>query len=63
MVIAFVDIDVIVKFALLELEYGSKERAKTMFENLVVNYPKRTDLLHTYLSQMIKVKELAPSIR
>ena len=60
---AVVDIDVIVKFALLELQHGSRERAKTMFENLLANYPKRTDLLHMYASQLIKAKEPAPDIR
>ncbi|XP_055335670.1 protein RRP5 homolog [Paramacrobiotus metropolitanus] len=56
-------VDVIVKFALLELQHGSKERAKTMFENLVANYPRRTDLLHMYLSQLIKAQESPPVIR
>ncbi|OQV25526.1 Protein RRP5-like protein [Hypsibius exemplaris] len=56
-------IDIIVKFALLELQHGSKERAKTMFENLLANYPKRSDLLHMYASQLIKAKEPAAEIR
>ncbi|GAU94497.1 hypothetical protein RvY_06264 [Ramazzottius varieornatus] len=55
--------DIIVKFALLELQYGSRERARTMFENLVASYPKRTDLLHVYLSQMIKANQPTSDIR
>ena len=59
----FVETDIIVKFALLELQYGSRERARTMFENLVASYPKRTDLLHVYLSQMIKANQPISDIR
>jgi hypothetical protein len=34
-----------------------------MFENLLANYPKRTDLLHMYASQLIKAKEPVTDVR
>ncbi|XP_015787684.1 protein RRP5 homolog [Tetranychus urticae] len=47
-------LDLIVKFAQLECQYGDLERAKTMFEAALVNFPKRTDIWSTYIDLMIK---------
>ncbi|XP_022096574.1 protein RRP5 homolog [Acanthaster planci] len=46
--------DVIVKFAQMEFKFGEAERGKTMFENILSNYPKRTDIWSVYLDMMIK---------
>ena len=43
------DVGVIVKFAQLEYRHAEPERGKTMFENVLSNYPKRTDIWSIYL--------------
>ncbi|XP_051778120.1 LOW QUALITY PROTEIN: protein RRP5 homolog [Erpetoichthys calabaricus] len=47
-------IDTIVKFAQLEFRYGDTERAKSVFESTLSNYPKRSDLWSVYIDMMIK---------
>ncbi|XP_072042808.1 LOW QUALITY PROTEIN: protein RRP5 homolog [Amphiura filiformis] len=47
-------VDVIVKFSQMEFKFGEVERGKTMFENVLSNYPKRTDIWSVYLDMMIK---------
>ena len=44
----------IVKIAQLEFKYGEVERGKTMFENIVNNFPKRTDLWSVYIDMTIQ---------
>ncbi|PVZ96916.1 hypothetical protein BB558_007153 [Smittium angustum] len=39
----------ITKFAQLEFKYNHQETARTIFENLLSNYPNRTDLWNVYL--------------
>lgn len=46
---------VIEKFALGEFEFGSPDRARVVFEELVSSYPKRTDLWHVYVDKEIKM--------
>ena len=36
-------VEVIVQFALLEFKMGSVDRARTIFESVLANYPKRID--------------------
>lgn len=36
-------VDISSKFAQMEFKHGEAERGKTIFENIVNNYPKRTD--------------------
>lgn len=45
---------VISRFAQLEVKYGEVERGKTMFDTLMVSYPKRTDLWLVYIDTLIK---------
>lgn len=45
---------IIVKIAQLEFKYGEAERGKTMFENIVSNFPKRTDLWSIYIDMTIQ---------
>lgn len=40
--------------ALLEFKRGSPERARTMFESLLRNYPKRMDIFSAYVDQEVK---------
>ncbi|XP_030842281.1 protein RRP5 homolog [Strongylocentrotus purpuratus] len=47
-------VSVIVKFAQLEYRHAESERGKTMFENILSNYPKRTDIWSIYLDLTIK---------
>ncbi|KAK9823324.1 hypothetical protein WJX72_001906 [[Myrmecia] bisecta] len=43
--------------ALLEFKAGSAERARSIFEGILRNYPKRLDLWSMYLDQEIKIGE------
>lgn len=45
-------IKVISRAALLEFKTGSVERARSIFEGILRNYPKRVDLWSVYLDQV-----------
>ncbi|XP_076345975.1 ribosomal RNA Processing 5 isoform X2 [Tachypleus tridentatus] len=47
-------VDVISKFAQMEFKFGDAERGCTLFENILINYTKRTDLWSVYIDLMIK---------
>ncbi|KAL1005879.1 hypothetical protein UPYG_G00065090 [Umbra pygmaea] len=47
-------VDVICKFAKLELRYGDVERGKAMFDKVLSSYPKRTDLWSVFIDLLIK---------
>ncbi|XP_066517483.1 protein RRP5 homolog isoform X2 [Hoplias malabaricus] len=47
-------VDLIIKFARLEFQYGNTEKAKTMFEKVLTSYPKRTDLWSVFIDLMVK---------
>ncbi len=51
-------IEVISKYALQEFDVGSPDRGRVLFEELLSNYPKRTDLWHLYVDREIKGKNL-----
>lgn len=53
-------IAIISKFAQFEFKFGDVERGKTMFENILSNYAKRTDLWSVYIDMMIKVGDPDP---
>merc|ERR1712025_43044 len=42
------------KFAQIEFKFGDPERGKTMFETILSNYPRRTDLWSVYVDQLVK---------
>jgi rRNA biogenesis protein RRP5 len=42
------------KFAQMEFELGSPERGRTLFDGLLVRYPKRLDVLFVYLDKEVK---------
>jgi rRNA biogenesis protein RRP5 len=50
------------KFAQMEFKYGEAERGRTLFEEILSNYPKRVDLWSVYLDMEIKTGE-AENIR
>ena len=46
------------KFAQLEYEFGSAERARTIFDALLDKHPKRMDLVFVYVDKEVKHGEL-----
>ena len=55
----FPDIKAICKFAQAEFKFGEVERARTIFEGIVSNYAKRTDLWSIYLDMEERVGDVA----
>ena len=53
------DVDVTCKVAQLEFKYGSVERGKTLFEEIVTNLPRRTDVWSIYIDATIKMDDIA----
>ncbi|XP_048249313.1 protein RRP5 homolog isoform X1 [Haliotis rufescens] len=51
-------VELISKFAQMEYKQGEPQRGCTMFENVLTNYPKRTDLWSVYLDMVIKTGNL-----
>ena len=47
-------LDVISRFAQLEFKHGSREKGKDLYESILENYPKRTDVWLIYVSMLIK---------
>uniref|UniRef100_A0AAR2JIK4 Protein RRP5 homolog n=1 Tax=Pygocentrus nattereri TaxID=42514 RepID=A0AAR2JIK4_PYGNA len=47
-------VDLITKFARLEFQYGNRERARAMFDQVLTSYPKRTDLWSVFIDLMVK---------
>lgn len=45
---------VISQFAQMEFKHGSTERGKNLFESVLANYPRRTDVWMIYLSFLVK---------
>jgi rRNA biogenesis protein RRP5 len=45
-------VDLSSKFAQMEFKLGEPERGKTIFENIVGNYPKRTDQWSVYVDMV-----------
>ena len=45
------------KFGQFEFQYGESERGKQIFENIISNFPKRTDQWNVYIDLVIKNKE------
>jgi len=44
----------IVQYGNAEYEHGSNERARTIMEGVLANYPKRADLWHLYIDKEVK---------
>lgn len=56
-------VEVITKYALAEFEYGSVDRARVLFEELLTSYPKRSDLWHVYVDKEAKTGNVAQARR
>jgi len=54
----FADVNLLVRFANLESKLGDKERAQTLFENILSSYPKRVDVWSCYVDCLIKSKDI-----
>jgi len=52
------EVEMIRKFAQLEFRHGSVERGKTLFENMVTTYPRRTDIWSVYIDVCIKFGDI-----
>ena len=52
------DIDLISRFAQLEVKFGQLERGKTLFDTLMMSYPKRTDLWLVYVDTLTKAGDV-----
>jgi len=51
-------VGVISKFAQLEFRFGTVERGRTIFEDLLATYPKRIDIWSVYLDQETKHNDI-----
>ncbi|XP_078485324.1 protein RRP5 homolog [Ciona intestinalis] len=49
------NLEIISKFAQMEFTFGEAERGRTMFENILENYRKRTDIWSMYVDALVKV--------
>ena len=46
-------VQVILHYCQSEFEFGSADRARVLYEDLLSNYPKRTDLWHVYVDREV----------
>jgi rRNA biogenesis protein RRP5 len=51
-------VETISRFALSEFDFGSHDKARQLFEELVETYPKRTDIWHLYVDREVKLGNL-----
>ena len=51
-------VETVTKFAQLEFEYGNVERARTIFDGVLLKYPKRLDLVFVYVDKEIKTGDI-----
>ena len=51
-------IKLLMRTALVEMKEGNPERGRTMFEGILRNYPRRTDIWSVYIDQEIKQGDL-----
>lgn len=48
-------VEVIYRYAMAEFDFGSVDRGRVVFEDLLTNYPKRSDLWHLYVDKEVKL--------
>ena len=44
---------------MLEFKHGEPERGKTLLDNVLISYPKRTDIWSMYVDVLVKNNEVA----
>ena len=53
----FIDVATILKFAIMEFKIGEAQRGGTIFESLLKNYPKKTDLWSIYIDMWTREQD------
>ncbi|XP_068986116.1 protein RRP5 homolog [Bombus flavifrons] len=48
------DVNVMARFAIVANKFGDKERAQTLFEQILNSYPKRMDIWSCYIDSLVK---------
>ncbi|XP_015190480.1 PREDICTED: protein RRP5 homolog [Polistes dominula] len=51
-------VNIMVRFANLENQFGDKERSQTLFEQILSSYPKRVDIWSSYVDSLVKSGEI-----
>ncbi|KAI4492504.1 hypothetical protein M0804_002295 [Polistes exclamans] len=51
-------VNIMVRFANLENQFGEKERSQTLFEQILSSYPKRVDIWSSYVDSLVKSGEI-----
>ena len=52
------DVPTITQFASLECKHGEAERGATMFEKLITEFPKRSDVMSVYIDMVVRMGDL-----
>lgn len=47
-----------VRFAIMENNLGDRERAQTLFEQILTSYPKRVDVWSSYIDCLVKYEDI-----
>lgn len=50
--------DTIAKFAQMEFSNGEPERGATMFEKIIAEFPRRSDIMSIYIDMVVKSGDL-----
>lgn len=48
------DVETVIQFAIMEFKHGDPQRGQTVMEEVLSNYPKRSDLWSVYIDMMAK---------
>ncbi|XP_028390902.1 protein RRP5 homolog isoform X2 [Dendronephthya gigantea] len=56
-------VETISRFAMLEFKHGEPERGKTLLDNILTSYPKRTDIWSMYVDVLAKNEDLTAARR
>ncbi|XP_071873490.1 ribosomal RNA Processing 5 [Bombus fervidus] len=51
-------VNLMVRFAIMENKFGDKERAQTLFEQILSSYPKRVDIWSCYVDSLVKSNDI-----
>ena len=54
----FPDVPIISQFASLECKHGETERGATMFEKLIAEFPKRSDVMSVYIDMVVRTGDM-----
>lgn len=51
-------VNLMARFAIMENKFGDKERAQTLFEQILSSYPKRVDIWSCYVDSLVKSNDI-----